>query len=73
MKLLSDHISTMQNVMQMSRMMLKVSNQVGDFLTFTFYTIYSEVIIENKIETKAPIHMQYHNYNMDEIPNVDEI
>lgn len=59
--------------MLMSRMLLKVYNQVGDFLTFTFYTAYSDIIVENKIETKGSIHMQYYNYDMNKIPDPGEI
>lgn len=59
--------------MLMSRMLLKVYNQVGDFLTFTFYTTHSDIIVENKIETKGSIHMQYYNYDLNKIPDHDEI
>lgn len=73
MKLLSNPISIILNVMLMSRMLLKVYNQVGDFLTFTFYTAHSDIIVENKIETKGSIHMQYYNYDLNKIPDHDEI
>lgn len=73
MKLSSNPISIILNVMLMSRMLLKVYNQVGDFLTFTFYTDYSDIIVENKIETKGSIHMQYYNYDMNKIPDPGEI
>lgn len=54
-------------------MLLKVYNQVDDFLTSTYCTTYSDIIAENKIETKGSIHMQYYNYDMNKIPDHGEI